>query len=101
MQFPQNPVTISNSKQDKSGVILSGGTAQVLSPANPARKVIQVFNVSNSDLWISQVGTASAGAGSIKIISGGYYVSPTNAVTFGAISIFGASTNQAFTAWQL
>lgn len=100
MQYPQIPVTINNSKLDKSGTITLGGTAQPLMAANPARKGIQIYNVSGGDLWFSEVGTASAGSGSIKIASGGYFASPVGGVTLGAISIYGATTSQAFTAWQ-
>ncbi len=87
-------------KTNRSSVIATGGVAQDLAPANAARRGYQVYNMSSNDLWISEVGSASAGIGSIKIAPGGYYDSPITGVTSGAISIFGATTNDAFTAWE-
>lgn len=86
-------------KINSSGTITTGGVAQVLMAANPARRGINIQNISNQDLWISQVGTASAGPGSIKLKPDGYY-EPYTGVAVGAISIFGATTGQQFTAYE-
>lgn len=86
-----------------SGTIAAGGTAQRLVPANGLNEVFFIQNLSSGDLWISFFGDASAGAGSIKIPAGVMYESPiwlfkTNTPERPAISIFGATTGQAFTA---
>lgn len=83
---------------DRSGTITTGGTAQQLAPANSSRTSLTGQNISTGDLWINEVGgTAAANtAGSYKISSGQAFAVGTNR----AISIFGATTSQAFTATE-
>jgi hypothetical protein len=82
---------------DRSGTITTGGTAQVAMAANSTRKGVIVQNTSTGDLRISTTGTASSTAG-IKLVAGAYWESPPGMVPSGAISIWGATTGQAFTA---
>lgn len=86
---------------NRSGTITLGGTAQVLMAANPSRKGYFVQDLSTGDLHINPVGTAAAGPGSIWLMSGDLYESPSGAAGTGVISIFGATTGQAFTAYEL
>ena len=84
---------------DRSGTITTGGTAQQLMPANDARVGFWVQNLSSGDLWINELGgTAAASQPSIKIPSGSLYESQRGEPCPYAISIFGATTGQAFTA---
>lgn len=83
---------------DKSGTVTTGGVAQVLMAANTARKGFWIQNNSAGDLWISDVGTAAATQPSLKIQSGELYESLVNGVSTSAISIYGATTSQAFSA---
>ena len=83
---------------NRSGTITAGGTAQQLMAANALRRGFSVQNLSTGDLWVNATGTASAAAGSIKLPAGALYESPPGAAGTGAISIFGATTGQAFTA---
>lgn len=89
---------------DQSGTITSGGTAQTCMAANVARQGVIIQNVSAGDLYISASGTAaatvSANSGSLKLTSGSYWEAPINGVPRTAISIFGATTGQAFVAWE-
>ena len=85
---------------DLSGTIIAGGTAQDLvapdvTPRFPLR--IQVQNLGSADLWVREDGTASAGAGSIKIPPGAVYESPCGSSSASA-SIFSTLTGHAFTA---
>ena len=95
-----NPLPVSQSTTgaptDRSGTITTGATAQPLMAANGSRKGYLVYNSGAGDLWISDVGTAAATQPSIKIVAGAYYVA--DIVSTGAISIFGATTGQAFSA---
>lgn len=84
---------------DGSGTVTLGGTAQTLFDANSARKGYWVQNNSAGDLWINEIGgDAEADQPSLKIVSGALYESPLTGCSIKAISIFGATTAQAFTA---
>jgi hypothetical protein len=82
----------------KSGTITSGGTAQTLAASNASRKFYRVMNLSTGDLWVNDMGaTAAAAQPSFKIVAGAMYESGS-VVSSAAISIFGATTGQAFSA---
>lgn len=89
---------------DRSGTITTGGTAQVLMAANATRKGWWIQNNSSATLWVNDVGTATAGGSSIPVAGvptggtvGSLYESPSR-TSPNAISIFGATTGQAFAA---
>lgn len=82
----------------RSGTIATGATAQSLMAVNSARRGFWVQNLSAGDLWISDVGTAAATQPSINIPPGALYEAPRDAVPTTAISIYGATTGQAFSA---
>lgn len=84
----------------RSGSIAAGGTAQQLAAANSARKGWRLQNTSTGDLWFNDTGgTASiGGADSFKVGAGGYYETPVGGSSQAAISIFGATTAQTFSA---
>lgn len=82
----------------KSGTITLGATAQSLMAANAARRGCEVQNVSNADLWIYELGTASAAQPSKWLPAGAYYLCPPTGIPVTAWSIFGATTGQAFMA---
>ena len=86
-----------------SSTITTGGTAQVLVPANGIRRQLVFQNISDIDLWLCFTGIASAGSGSIKISAGAIYQTPDflfkDAPESPAISIFGATAGKAFTAF--
>lgn len=83
---------------DRSGTITTGGTAQQLAAANAARLGFSVQNLSTGDLWVNTLGTAAAAQPSIKLAAGVYFETPAGYGAVGAISIFGATTGQAFSA---
>jgi len=83
---------------DHSGTIAAGGTAQTLMAADATRNGFSLENVSAGDLWINDVGgTAAASQPSIKIVSGAFYETAPGQPCQSAISIYGATTAQAFT----
>lgn len=84
--------------KDVSGTITLGGIAQVLMPAGKGRGGYWIQNVSDSELWISDVGTADATQPSMMIAAGGMYESPITGCSPNPISIFGVTTAQAFSA---
>jgi hypothetical protein len=81
-----------------SGTITTGGAAQQLAGAFPQRKGCVIQNQSAADLWISDIGTAAATQPSVKVPAGAQYVCGGYAggAPSGAMSIFGATTGQAF-----
>lgn len=91
-----SPGTLAN----LSGTITAGGTAQQLAPANSARRGLSVLNLSSNFLWINMLGTASAAPPSIKLAPETYFETPDGFGVTGAVSIFGATTGQAFTALE-
>lgn len=84
---------------NRSGSITTGGTAQQLAAANTARRALTGQNISSGDLWINEIGgTAAVGAaGSYCIPAGGTFQVSTNR----AISVVGATTDQAWTATEV
>lgn len=97
-----SPVAITSGRftfTDRSGTITAGGTAQQLAAANATRNGWKIWNLSNGDLWINEVGsTAVLNQPSFKLPPGGYYENSYGGVTVSAISIIGATTGQAFAA---
>lgn len=84
---------------DRSGTITVGGTAQVLMHDNSAREGFMIQNISSGDLWINELGgTAAASQPCIKLTSGQLYETLGSQPCPYAISIFGATTGQAFIA---
>jgi hypothetical protein len=83
---------------DKSGTITTAATAQQLAAANANRRGFLIHNISAGDLWINELGTAAAVQPSLKLTAGTYYEYPAHGVPAGAISIFGGTAGQAWTA---
>lgn len=82
---------------NRSGTITTGGTAQALAPAWRGRNGCLLQNLSTADLWVSEVGTAAATQPSIKVAAGAQYLCMVPA-SGQALSVFGATTGQAFAA---
>jgi hypothetical protein len=83
---------------DGSGAITVGGTAQLLFGGIVPINGFQVCNNSSAALYVSDVGTASAGGTSIQMAPGAIYTTPDGYRPAGAVSVYGASTGQAFAA---
>jgi hypothetical protein len=85
---------------DRSGSVATGGTAQQLAAANTARKGWRFQNTSAADLWFNDTGSAASigGAGSFRVVSLGYYETPVGGASQAAISVYGATTGQTFSA---
>lgn len=84
---------------NRSGTITTGATAQDMFAAKADRKGWCIQNQSSGDLYVRSKGDASvtvatADQNSLKIPSGAYYEPPR--ITSNAISIYGATTGQAF-----
>lgn len=83
---------------NRSGTITTGGTAQTLMSANAARRGWTLQNLSTGDIWVSDVGAAAASQPSLKVPAGALYETPAGYGSVGAVSVFGATTGQAFCA---
>jgi hypothetical protein len=100
---PQNPLPVVNTAgaaaSDGSGTVAAGGSAQTLFGGAAPVNGFLVQNNSSSALWISDVGTASAGGASVQVApNGGLFMTPSGYKPAGAASLFGATTGQAFAA---
>jgi hypothetical protein len=83
----------------RSGTIATGATAQSLMVANADRKGWFIQNNSTGDLWVNRFGgTAIAGQPSLLIPAGALYETPDGGSGGNALSIYGATTGQTFTA---
>jgi hypothetical protein len=83
---------------DGSGTIAIGGAAQQLFGGAVPANGFQVANNSSALLYVSDVGTASAGGTSMPVAPGDIYTTPDGYRPAGAVSIYGTSPNQAFAA---
>ena len=83
---------------DRSGTIILGGAAQTISIANSIRHGFWIQNQSAGDLWMSTIGTAAAGEPNIWLPSGAYFEFPYTGVPSTAISLWGNTTGQPYTA---
>ena len=98
---PQNPLPVINAAgavaSDGSGTLATGGSAQTLFGGIVPSNGFLVQNNSSAALWLSDVGTASAGGASIQILAnGGIFATPSGYKPAGAVSLFGATTGQVF-----
>jgi hypothetical protein len=100
---PQNPMAVINAAaaaaSDGSGAVATGGSAQLLFGGIAPAHGFLVQNNSSAALWISDVGTASAGGASIQLAAnGGMFMTPSGYKPAGALSLYGGTTGQAFAA---
>ena len=85
---------------DRSGGIASGNQAQPLAEAFAGRRGCMIQNHSTGDLWMRPGGLgATLSIPSVKIPAGTTWFCPSPAPA-GAMSIIGATSAQAFTAWE-
>jgi len=99
----QNPLPVMNTAgavaSDGSGTLATGGSAQTLFGGIVPVNGFVVQNNSSAALWISDVGVASAGGASIQLAAnGGMFQTGSGYKPAGAVSLFGATTGQAFAA---
>jgi len=87
-----------NAAIDGSGTVVTGGTAQTLFAGVVPVNGYLVVNNSSAALYVSDVGTASAGGASIPIAVGALFVTPSGYKPAGAISLYGGTAGQAFAA---
>ena len=83
---------------DGSGSVGVGGTAQLLFGGTVPANGYLVANNSAGTLYVSDIGAATAGGASIQIAAGAVFVTPSGCQPPGPVSIFGATTAQAFAA---
>lgn len=87
---------VQSSAVSRSGTIAAGGTQQTLMAANAARRGFSIQNQSSGPLYFNSVGAATADQNSFLVNPGDYFATDAHHVGTGAISIFGATTGQAF-----
>ncbi len=83
---------------DGSGTVLTGGIAQTLFSGVVPVNGFLVANTSSATLYVSDIGTASAGGTSIPIAPGAVFITPSGYKPPGAVSLFAGSNGQSFAA---
>lgn len=84
---------------DHSGTITTGGTAQPLMPYNGERSYLFIQNNhATADLWIDFGQTAVGSQPSMRLPAGADLVFEDSFIPTNAISIFGGTSTQPFTA---
>jgi hypothetical protein len=92
----------SGSATTKSGTVTTGGVAQSLAALNASRKRLVFQNISGGDFWISFVGTAAPDtAGSFRIQPGDGWDESGSQIITNAVSIYGATTGQPWSAMEV
>lgn len=84
--------------RDGSGTVVTGGTAQALFGGVIPLNGWLVANNSAATLYLSDVGAATPGGASIPVAPGGVFATPPGYRPAGAVSLYGATTGQAFAA---
>ena len=100
---PQNPLPVINAAaaaaSDGSSTLATGGSAQTLFGGIVPANGFLVQNNSSAALWISDVGTAASSGASLQLAAnGGTFATPSGYKPAGAVSLYGATTGQAFAA---
>lgn len=83
---------------DGSGTIAVGGAAQALFGGVAPATGWLLCNNSAAPLYVSDVGTASAGGSSIQIAPAATFFTPSGYRPPGAVSVYGGTTGQSFAA---
>ena len=83
---------------DGSGTIVIGGVAQTLFAGTVPVNGYFVANNSSANLYVCDVGAASAGGASVAIAPGAVYTTPSGYRPAGVVSVYGGTTGQAFAA---
>ena len=92
---------VSGSPTDRSNTITTGGAAQVAMAALSTRKAYFLQNISSEIMWGSFTGTAAPNAAGSFLISPNGIIRNTTPCETTALSIYGATTGQKFTAWEM
>jgi hypothetical protein len=83
---------------DGSGTIVTGGMAQTLFAGTVPVNGYLVANNSSANLYVCDIGIATAGGASVPIAPGAVYMTPSGYRPAGMVSLYGGTTGQAFAA---
>ena len=99
-----NPLPVQNANAaptDRSSTITTGGAAQDAVAALATRKAYFFQNISSESMWGSFTGKAEPSTvGSFEIVPKGV-IRSTQVCETTALSIYGATTGQKFTMWEM
>lgn len=99
-----NPLPVQNANAspiNRSSTITTGGAAQDAVAALATRKAYFFQNISSEAMWGSFVGTAAPNAvGSFQVAPNGI-IRSTTVCEVTALSIYGATTGQKYTMWEM
>ena len=99
-----NPLPVLNANAspiNRSSTITTGGAAQNAVAALATRKAYFFQNISSESMWGSFTGTAAPSTvGSFEIVPNGI-IRSTQVCETTALSIYGATTGQKYTMWEM
>lgn len=81
---------------DRSGSVTTGGTAKNVAAANTSRRGLDFQNTSDTEMRVTENGTAATAATGYLVAAGGRFSARTNR----AISVFCATTGKTFAATE-
>jgi hypothetical protein len=90
--------TAGSAASDGSGAVVTGGAAQTLFGGVAPMNGWLVANNSSAAVYVSDVGTATPGGASIPVAPGAVFATPSGYKPAGAVSLYGATTGQAYAA---
>ena len=99
-----NPLPVQNPNAapiDRSSSIKTGGEAQVAMEALSTRKAYFFQNISSESMWGSFTGTAAPNTSGSFPISPNGVIRSTQVCETTALSIYGETTGNVFTAWEM
>ncbi len=99
-----NPLLVQSANAtptNRSGSITTGGAAQVAMAALSTRKGYFFQNISSEIMWGSWVGTAAPSTAGSFLISPNGIIRNTTPCETTALSIYGATTGQKYTMWEM
>ncbi len=103
--FEMNPNTFTGNSgpgiryTDRSGIIVLGGTAQILAPDNLGRRGFFIQSHSTFDMWITSLGgDAKPSQPCLRVPPRAIYEFPAHGMPVQMLSIFCAITGETFSA---
>jgi hypothetical protein len=82
---------------DRSGSITTGGAAQQVAAGNTSRRALDFQNTSDTEMRVTENGTAATATTGYQVLAGGRFSARTNR----AISVFCATTGKTFAATEI
>lgn len=91
-----NEVTVPRATaSNRSGIVQAAGESQVVAAENPDRMGFLFFNVSDTDMWISELGQATPSQPCFQVRAGAYFRFPYTPIS--AVEVICSAAGKGFT----